>query len=90
MAFAVLVTTAGEKPSLKVFGTRLDARSHAQKQIDEGADRADIYEIPHIDDARKAKAALEMGEGNWREAKFQHASDKQIAAAELLELLESL
>jgi len=31
------------------------------------AERTDIYEIPHIDDARKAKAALEMGDGMWLE-----------------------
>jgi hypothetical protein len=89
MAFVVLVISAEEKPSLKVFRARLDARSYAQKQINEGAERTDIYEIPHIDDARKAKAALEMGDGMWLEAKSHNASTEQIEAAELREYLES-
>jgi hypothetical protein len=33
---------------------RLAARSFADAEIDEGADRADIYDVPNIDDARKA------------------------------------
>lgn len=84
--FAVHVLSVGEAPTLKFFSQRASARSFAETQVQDGADRADIYELSNIDDARKAKAALEMGEGIWLEARGQRASEKQVAWAELAEL----
>jgi hypothetical protein len=86
--FAVLVSAVGEVPTLKFFSYRASARSYAYAQIEVGADQADIYEVPNIDDARKAKAALEMGKGIWLEGRGQRASDKQVALAALAELFK--
>ena len=81
--FAVHVFVGGEKPSLKFFEHRASARSFADERVQDGADRADIWDLPGVDDARKAMAALRMGEGVGLESKGQHATARQVAFSEL-------
>ena len=86
MAFVVLITSAGQKPALRIFGSRMRARSYCETRIRNGADRIDIYELPDIDDERKAETAFRMGEGVWLEARSQYAPETQKAWAELAAL----
>jgi hypothetical protein len=83
--YVVFVLTRGEKPSLKVFSQRSDAALYAKAQVDAGSDTADVYEVEGVSDARAAKAALEMGEG-----RFVEARGRQATRAEVMEWLASV
>ena len=76
--YVVFVMTAGEKPSLKVFSARSDATSYAKAHVEAGSDTADVYEVEGVTDARAAKAALEMGNGRFVEARGKRATAEQI------------
>ncbi len=67
----------GERPlehPFKGFTLRQDAIVFAQAQVNEDAEKAIIYEVAGVDDARKAVAAVEMGEGVFVGIKFSYLS----------------
>jgi hypothetical protein len=76
--YAVFAITDGTGPDLKFFSLRSEAASHATAKISGGADTADVYEIEGVEDARAAKAALEMGEGRFVEARGRPATQAEI------------
>jgi hypothetical protein len=61
--YIVLVKAEGQTPSTKAFQKSADANSFAKNQVEGDAERAEIYEIEGVDDARKATAALKLGRG---------------------------
>lgn len=68
----------GERPlkhPFKGFTARQDAIVFAQAQVNEDAEKAIIYEVAGVDDARKAIAAVEMGEGAFVSKKISHLSE---------------
>jgi hypothetical protein len=68
----------GERPlkhPFKGFTAWQDAICFAQAQVDEDAEKAIIYEVTGVDDARKAVAAVEMGECVFISIKFSHLSE---------------
>lgn len=76
----------------KAFSIRTDATTHAELQVllDEDVDRAEIYEVSGIDDARKAIAAVEASEGKFLDAKVKRATPQEIREAAGEKLAEVL
>jgi hypothetical protein len=69
----------------KAFSSRVEARLHADREIEEGADEVSIFELAGIDDARKAIAASKMGEGTIVEVRVRHTTPKEVLQAQLAE-----
>jgi hypothetical protein len=67
----------------QAFSNRKDARVHADLRalLDENVDRAEIYEVAGVDDARKAIAAVEANEGKFLDASVKHAIPMEIRKA---------
>lgn len=56
----------GEPPfehPFKAFSSRSTAVSWAAEQVDQDAESAKVFDVPGIEDARKAVAAAQEGEG---------------------------
>jgi len=89
--FLVVCKPIRERGS-KAFSNRTDAKTHADLQVllDEDVDRVEIYEVAGVDDARKAIAAVEAGEGKFLEASVKRATPQEIREAALEKLAEAL
>jgi hypothetical protein len=85
MTFVVVAITACEMSMPKSFDALPGARSYCKEEIAKGADRADIWQVP-FEDARKAIAALKMGEGKFLECHTRKASEEQILAADFKDM----
>jgi hypothetical protein len=86
--YVVFALTKGERePDFKVFLLRGDASSYAAKQVKEGADTADVFEINDAIDARAAKAALQMGEGRFLEPHGRRATQEEIKSWVIMSVL---
>lgn len=68
--YGVFVSAPGKKRSLRTFSQLMVARVFAMQKVQTYADRADIYQVRAIDNARGAVIALENGEGILFETKF--------------------
>lgn len=51
-----------EKP-FKAFSDRRSASAYARSQVEGDAERANVYEVEKVDNARQAVEALKMGAG---------------------------
>ncbi|HTJ01224.1 MAG TPA: hypothetical protein VL492_00415 [Methylovirgula sp.] len=80
MTFVVRTRSDGEM-DWKGFATLGAARIHCQRQIDNGAEKTEIWHMS-IDDHRAAIAAIKIGEGILVEAHTPRASPLQIVAAQ--------
>jgi hypothetical protein len=80
MTFVVKTISDGEA-TWKSFAALGAARIDCQRQIDNGADKTEIWHTP-IDDFRQAIVAIKAGDGLLVEAYTPRASPMQIAAAE--------
>jgi hypothetical protein len=71
----------GEPPfanPFKAFGTRLAADTHASEQVSQEAEKAFVLDVPGVDDARKAIAAIQMGEGTIVKAVGKKLSEQEM------------
>jgi hypothetical protein len=66
----------------KASSSSVEARLHADREIEEGADEVLIYELAGIDDARKAIDASKTGEGMLVHARVRHATPEEILQAQ--------
>ncbi len=77
----VVRTVSDAELDWKCFGTLGAARIHCQRQIDNGAEKTEIWHTA-IDDPRQALAAIKASEGILVEAHTPHASPLQVEAAQ--------
>jgi hypothetical protein len=84
--FIVVSKPMGTTP-YKAFSRRDAAVSFGCALVEEDADIAAIYEVSGVEDARKAVAALKMGEATFIDARVRQASKAKIEEHELLDLL---
>ena len=73
--YVAFVNTPGAQSSFKVFERRADAIAFADEQIREGAGQVDIFYFPEVENARAAKAAVEMGQGKLIDARGRKAAE---------------
>jgi len=80
--FVVYIEPAkGDPPfdrAFKAFSTRLAADSYASEQVNQDAERAIILDVRGVEDARKAIAAVQMGEGTLVNAMGKKRSQQQM------------
>lgn len=88
----VVVCKPIQESASKAFSSRTDAITHADLQVllDEDVDRAEIYEVAGVDDARQAIAAVDAGEGKFLDAKIKRATPQEIRKAAEEKLAEAL
>lgn len=82
MMFVVQLQFPTDEPEnsapLKAFSHRAEASSFAKTQIDGDAERADLYEVIDINDARLAVEAVRAGRANWVKGYAPHASEAEL------------
>lgn len=77
----VVRTKSDAELNWNAFGALRAARIHCQRQIDNGAEKTEIWHIS-IDDLRQAIVAVKAGEGILIEAHTPRASPLRVEAAE--------
>lgn len=77
--FVVVVSAGGVFHHLKVFSERADALDFALQSAREGDD-AEVFDVPIANDARAAKAGIEMGEGMLIDVRSRRPTPQEIAA----------
>jgi hypothetical protein len=90
--FVIVCKPIQEKGSFKAYSNRTDARTYADFQVllGEGVDRAESYEVPGVDDARKAIAAVERGEGKLIYVGVLRATTREIREAQMTDIKNAL
>jgi len=90
--FVVVCKPIQEKGSFKAFSNRADAGTYADFQVllGEGIVRAESYEVPGVDDARKAIAAVERGEGKLIDVSVIRATTREIREAQMTDIKNAL
>lgn len=85
----VVRTESDAELDWKGFGTLGAARIHCQRQIDNDAEKTEIWHTP-IDDPRQAIIAIKAGEGVFLEAHTPRASPLQVEAAQKVAAMKAV
>ena len=84
--FVVHTRPPGDRP-FKAFSGRVDAEGYADSQITNGAEKAVIYEVSDVEDARKAVAAVQMEDCTVIAIKQRQPTPKAAWDAHMVEYL---